>query len=145
MTTGTPPMLDGLDTDLRTRVLAKAFWALGHPVRMRIIDILTEVGESTVGELTEMLPVGQPQVSEHLSCLTDCGFTTSRREGRRVFYRASSPWTAGLLSLMRDHAHTHLAGLLACTGCTPTDLPPDVRRSLEGADPTGDGDHLDAG
>lgn len=134
MTTSTPTttasMLDRLGPDLHAEVLAKAFWALGHPIRTRIVRILSDEGEATVGDLTERLPVSQPQVSVHLRCLTDCGFTAVRREGRRAFYRISSPWVAGLLSLMRDHADTYCAELLSCTGCAPSDLPPDVRADL---------------
>lgn len=116
-------MLDRLDEATRSQVLARAFWALGHPVRMRIVRIVMEEGEKGVGELVGHLPVSQPQVSAHLKCLADCGFLAVRREGRRSLYRVASPWVAGLLSLMTDHAQTHCAELLACAGCVPPGLP----------------------
>lgn len=119
----TPDTLEHLDEATRSEVLARAFWALGNPVRMRIVRIVMEEGEKGVGELVERLPVSQPQVSAHLKCLGDCGFLEVRREGRRSLYRMASPWLAGLLSLMTDHAETHCAELLACAGCTPTAVP----------------------
>lgn len=108
-----------LDEATHSQVIARAFWALGHPVRMRIVRIVMQEGEKGVGELVERLPVSQPQVSSHLKCLADCGFLAVRREGRRSVYRVASPWVAGLLSLMTDHAETHCAELLACAGCAP--------------------------
>lgn len=124
-------ILARLHPELRADVMAKAFWALGHPMRMQVIEILTEEGEKTVSQLTERLPVSQPQVSVHLRCLTECGFTAVRREGRRSYYRVASPWIAGLLSLMSDHAETHCAGLLACIECAPSDLPDELREQVE--------------
>lgn len=111
--------LDGLPSTQRTAVVAKAFQALADPVRLRIVELLLERGEQTVSQLVEELPVTQPRVSTHLACLTDCGFTAVRREGRHAYYRTSSPWIAGLISLMRDHADEHCEDLLVCAGCTP--------------------------
>lgn len=115
--------IDRLDPDTRSEVLARAFWALGHPIRMRIVQLLRQEDELAVGDLSDQLPVSQPQVSVHLKCLTDCGFLAVRREGRHAFYRVSSPWLVGLLSLMSDHADTYCSQLLTCVGCTPESLP----------------------
>lgn len=123
-------MLDRLDSVIQAEVGAKAFSALGHPIRLMIIQMLTEEGEQTVTQLTERLPVSQPQVSVHLKCLIECGFTTVRREGRHSYHRVSSPWTAGLLSLISDHAESYLAGLLECIECAPRDLPAELREDV---------------
>lgn len=132
-------MLDRLDDGPRSEVLSKAFWALGHPMRMRIVQILMFEEELGVGQLSERLPVSQPQVSVHLKCLTDCGFLSVRREGRRAYYRVASPWVAGLLSLMRDHAETYCAELLACVGCAPSELPDDLDPAVVAATTGTDG------
>ena len=126
----TSDMLDRLDDGLQSEVLSKAFWALGHPIRMRIVQMLMAEGERGVGELVELLPVSQPQVSVHLKCLTECGFLSVRREGRRAYYQVASPWLAGLLSLMRDHADTYCAELLACVGCSPSQLPEELEPAV---------------
>lgn len=119
----TAPTLDDLPIQQRTAVVAKAFQALADPVRFRIVELLSERGEQNVSQLVEELPVTQPRVSAHLAGLTECGFTAVRREGRNAYYRLSSPWIAGLISLMRDHADEYCADLLECAGCTPQGRP----------------------
>ena len=76
---------------LDVEVTAKAFRALGDPVRLRIVSLLLEYEELTVSQLTEALPVTQPRVSTHLGCLVSCGFASVRREGRNAYYAVSGP------------------------------------------------------
>lgn len=68
-------------------VLAKYFRVLGDPTRVRILELLQERGELSVGQLVEALDLSQPKVSNHLACLRWCGFVDSRREHRVVYYR----------------------------------------------------------
>ncbi|HEY1573269.1 MAG TPA: metalloregulator ArsR/SmtB family transcription factor [Pseudonocardiaceae bacterium] len=112
-----------LADDVRVRVVAKAAAALADPVRLRIVQLLREQGELTVGALTAQVPVSQPRVSVHLRCLTDCGFATVRRDGRRAFYRLSGPRVVDLLDQLTGHAAASVGGLLACLSCTPDGRP----------------------
>lgn len=64
--------------------MAAHFRALGHPTRLRILELLRQEGELTVGELSARLGVGQTNVSSHLASLRWCGFLESRREYRIV-------------------------------------------------------------
>lgn len=122
-------MFDEISTGLQDEITAKAFWALGHPIRINIIRILIEEGEQNVGALTDRLPVSQPQVSVHLKCLNECGFTTVRRQGRHSYHRVTSPWTQGLLSLIHDHSETYAASLLECIQCAPgEEKPKDIKK-----------------
>lgn len=116
-------VLGDLADDVRVRVVAKAAAALADPVRLRILQLLREHGELTVGALTAQVPVSQPRVSVHLRCLSDCGFTGVRREGRRAFYRLAGPRIADLLDQLTGHAAGSVEGLLACLACTPTGEP----------------------
>lgn len=123
---GTPTRLDDLDGETRLLVLAKTASALAEPVRLKILGLLREHGELTVAALTKAVPVSQPRVSIHLRCLTDCGYTTLRRDGRRAHYRLAGPHIEALLDELHQHATRSLDGLLACLQCTPTtDSPPD--------------------
>lgn len=115
--------LDDLGADLRVRVVAKAAAALADPVRLRILGLLRGRGELTVGAVTAAVPVSQPRVSVHLRCLTDCGYTAVRREGRRSFYRLAGPEVGDLLDLLSAHAACSVDGLLACLACAPTGEP----------------------
>ncbi len=117
--------LDQLSTELQTSVVAKAFAALADPIRLRIVELLAERGECSARALVAELPVSQPRVSVHLRCLTDCGFTTVRRQGRRAYYQLAAPHIASLLTSMKAHAETSLPGLLACLHCEPANAPGD--------------------
>ena len=96
---------------------AKAFRALGDPVRLRIVSLLLEHDELTVSELTKVLPVTQPRVSTHLKCLVSCGFATVRREGRNAYYAASGPEVHGLVEAMRGHADVYRDEIRECLRC----------------------------
>jgi DNA-binding transcriptional ArsR family regulator len=68
-----------------------AFDVLGDPVRRRILERLTDDGESTAGALTDVVQaefgISQPAVSQHLRVLREHGFVVQRPEGTRRLYR----------------------------------------------------------
>ena len=84
-----------------TDLVAKYFRALGDPSRLRILELLRDNGELSVGELVTALRVSQPKVSNHLACLRWCGFVETRREHRVVFYRIADARVEELLGLGR--------------------------------------------
>ena len=61
------------------------FQILADPTRRRIVDAL-RAGERSVGELVEMVDIGQPGVSRQLAILEDADFVVVRPEGRRRLY-----------------------------------------------------------
>jgi len=61
------------------------FQVLADPTRRRIIDALRS-GERSVGELVEVVDIGQPGVSRQLAILEDADFVVVRPEGRRRLY-----------------------------------------------------------
>ena len=61
------------------------FQVLADPTRRRIIDALRG-GERSVGELVEVVDIGQPGVSRQLAILEDADFVVVRPEGRRRLY-----------------------------------------------------------
>ena len=79
-------------------LLARVFHGLADPTRMRIVQLLLD-GEKNVGELVAALGAPQGRVSSHLMCLRWCGFVTSRREGKYVYYRVSDPRVIELVQL----------------------------------------------
>lgn len=64
----------------------KALRALADPTRLRIVALL-ERDELSVHELQEVTRLGQSRISTHLGLLTETGLLTSRREGKRAYYR----------------------------------------------------------
>jgi len=60
---------------------------LAHPVRLRLLSILTQNPEPVcVCDLAALLPVKQPTVSHHLRILRDAGLITSERRGLWTYY-----------------------------------------------------------
>lgn len=87
------------DSPARTDVVAKYFRGLGDPIRLRILELLRDEGELSVGELVERLGLPQPQVSNHLACLRWCGFVEARREHRTVYNRIADERVAQMVEL----------------------------------------------
>jgi ArsR family transcriptional regulator len=83
------------------RVKAELFRVLGHPVRVRILELLRD-SERSVGELQKALGLDSSSTSQHLSALRRQGILESRREGTSVFYRASDPRVFQLLEVARQ-------------------------------------------
>lgn len=59
--------------------------ALADPTRRRILVQLLE-GPSYPAELAEAFGTSRANLSNHLTCLRDCGLVTATAEGRRVRY-----------------------------------------------------------
>jgi ArsR family transcriptional regulator len=60
--------------------------ALAHPARLRIVMLCAQ-GECSVSELTQVLGLSQPRVSQHLKQLCDVGELERFRDGHFVYYR----------------------------------------------------------
>lgn len=60
--------------------------AASDPTRLRLLGLLS-AGESTVGELVEVLGHSQPRVSRHLKLLAGAGLVSHFRDGHWVYYR----------------------------------------------------------
>jgi DNA-binding transcriptional ArsR family regulator len=103
----------------RADLVAKYFRGLGDPTRLRILELLREHDELTVGELVDRLDVAQPKVSNHLACLRWCGFVESRREHRTVRYRIADARVAELVDLgnaLLDANEEHVAACCRIDG-----------------------------
>jgi ArsR family transcriptional regulator len=60
--------------------------ALADPARLRIVALCGQ-GECSVSELTRVLGLSQPRVSQHLKQLCDVGLLERFRDGHFVYYR----------------------------------------------------------
>lgn len=65
---------------------AECLRILAHPQRLQMLRWLLDGQPIRVGELANRCELSQPQTSDHLRLMQHCGFLTSRREGREVFY-----------------------------------------------------------
>jgi DNA-binding transcriptional ArsR family regulator len=75
---------------------AKLFRGLGDSTRLSILESLRN-GEKTTSEIVEEIRQGQSNVSNHLSCLLDCGLVQNRRRGKNIFYSISNKKVSELL------------------------------------------------
>ena len=67
-------------------MVAGRFKALSEPTRLKILSNLFQ-DEKTVNELVALTGLGQPNVSKHLSLLSEAGVVSKRREGLHIYYR----------------------------------------------------------
>lgn len=84
---------------------AECFRILAHPHRLRMIQMLLQ-GEYTVGELAEFCHLPSAMASDHLRLMQRCGFLTSEKGGRKVFYRVSEPHLAEILKCIEGRFGT---------------------------------------
>ncbi|MGC2571417.1 MAG: metalloregulator ArsR/SmtB family transcription factor [Candidatus Nitrosopolaris sp.] len=63
----------------------KLFRGLGDSTRLSILECLRS-GEKSNSQIVEETGHSQSNVSNHLSCLLDCGLVQNRREGKNIFY-----------------------------------------------------------
>jgi DNA-binding transcriptional ArsR family regulator len=81
-------------------VKANLFRVLGHPARVRILELLRE-GELSVGTLQAALELDSGGTSQHLAALRRIGLVESRREGTSVYYRIADEHVFDLLEAGR--------------------------------------------
>lgn len=77
------------------------FRVLGHPVRIRILELLRD-GERSVGDLQAALTLDSGGTSQHLALLKRNGLLESRRERTSVYYSVRDPRVFQLLELARQ-------------------------------------------
>jgi len=80
----TPLFAGPIDVD-DAAVLAKAFAALGDPVRVQLLGLLAN-GEVCACDLVEPVGKSQPTVSHHLKVLSEAGLIQGDKRGRWVWY-----------------------------------------------------------
>jgi ArsR family transcriptional regulator len=95
----------------------KSLRALSDPTRLRIVALL-ERDELSVNELQEVTRLGQSRISTHLGLLADCELVTSRREGKRSFYKLNPEADAVASEFIQlairgaqelpEHSHDHI-------------------------------------
>jgi DNA-binding transcriptional ArsR family regulator len=73
--------------------------ALANPDRLMLLCQLSQ-HEMSVGELEESLGILQPTLSQQLTVLREEALVETRRDGRHVYYRVSSPQALAVLKVL---------------------------------------------
>lgn len=80
---------------------ANFYKLLGNPRRLEIILLLTQ-GELTVNEMSKMLGIPQPNISQHLAILRGSGVVATHRDGIKIRYRLVSDKISLAIALIRN-------------------------------------------
>jgi DNA-binding transcriptional ArsR family regulator len=88
---------------------AEFFKTLGHPARIRILELLSE-RERAVGDMLPEVGIEATNLSQHLAVLRRAALVTFRKEGSTVYYALVSPQVAELLAVARRILTEVLAG-----------------------------------
>ena len=80
--------------------MAGIFKALGHPVRLRIVEMLMD-GKKCVCELQSDSGRGMSTISSHLNILRTNGLVTSEQVGKNVYYELAFPCLTSVFNCLK--------------------------------------------
>ncbi|MGW1053610.1 ArsR/SmtB family transcription factor [Streptomyces sp. NPDC001118] len=88
---------------------AEFFKTLGHPARIRVLELLSE-REHAVAEMLPEVGIEPAHLSQQLAVLRRANLVRTRKEGSNVYYSLASPEVAELLRVARSILSGVLAG-----------------------------------
>jgi ArsR family transcriptional regulator len=88
---------------------AEFFKTLGHPARIRVLELLSE-RDHTVAEMLPEVGIEAAHLSQQLAVLRRANLVVSRKEGATVTYSLTSPLVAELLRVARQILADVLSG-----------------------------------
>lgn len=113
------------------QVKAEFFKTLGHPARIRILEVLRD-GERAVSELIPEVGIEPSHLSQQLAVLRRANLVRSRKDGASVLYTVSEPRVFDLLETAKAILTTSLTEtkdlLEELEGLDFTDAPTSRRR-----------------
>ncbi len=80
---------------------AEFFKTLGHPARIRILELLSR-REYSVAEMLPEVGIEPAHLSQQLAVLRRSNLVVSRKEGATVYYAITSPQIAELMAVARS-------------------------------------------
>ncbi|MGG4451484.1 ArsR/SmtB family transcription factor [Brevibacillus porteri] len=86
---------------------ANFFKALGHPLRIRILELLAE-GDKNVNELQTLIGSEGSAVSQQLAILRNNNIVYGTKDGNKVTYSLRDPMIIELLGVARQIFNNHL-------------------------------------
>src|SRR5262249_15416719 len=102
------------ESPARSDLVAKYFRGFGDATRVRILELLRDEGELSVGELVERLGEPQPKVSNHLACLRWAALIEARGEHRPVYNRIADQRVVEMLDLAHALLEDNAEHVAAC-------------------------------
>jgi ArsR family transcriptional regulator len=82
------------------KVKAEFFKTLGHPARIRVLEVLRD-GEHSVSQLVPEVGIEASHLSQQLALLRRASLVQTRKEGTSVLYSVGNPEIFELLDVAR--------------------------------------------
>lgn len=98
----------GDDTERLRQFKAEFFKALGHPLRVRVLELLRD-GPMSVTEIQEATGAPGSSVSQQLAVLRSRNVLLTERRGTTIIYRVADPALFELLDVARRIFNAHLS------------------------------------
>ncbi|MGM0667063.1 MAG: ArsR/SmtB family transcription factor [Bacteroidota bacterium] len=70
----------------KQKKIARYAKAMGHPIRMYVLELLARQSCCYSGDLTEILPIAKSTLSQHLKELKEAGLIQGEIEAPRIKY-----------------------------------------------------------
>jgi DNA-binding transcriptional ArsR family regulator len=86
----------------KLELAASKLRAMAHPMRIAIIDLLTENKKLTVTEIYERLGIEQASASHHLNILKNKGLLESKRDGKMILYSLKTNVLANVIDCINQ-------------------------------------------
>lgn len=115
----------GRVTEPLYKLKAEFFKTLGHPARVRILELLSE-RDHTVAELLPEVGLESSNLSQQLGVMRRAGVVSATKDGNTVIYSITSPLIAELMAVARRVLTGMLSGQVA--------MLEDLRAGVPGAD-----------
>ncbi len=80
---------------------------IAHPVRLSIVDLLTENNRMTVLEIQEALNLEQAIASQHLTLMEDKGVLVSEKVSRNKFVSLRYPKMKNIITCLENCCNEH--------------------------------------
>ena len=93
------PALEIADMQASAEQACRLMKVMANPDRLLILCQLSQ-GEKRVGDLEELLGIVQPTLSQQLTVLREAQLVTTRREGKHIHYRLSSPQALAVMKVI---------------------------------------------
>lgn len=84
------------------KVKADLFKGLAHPVRIRVLELLSEQAEVSVADLLAETALEASHLSQHLAVLRRYDLVVSQRRGLQMFYSLAHPQVSQLLAVAKE-------------------------------------------
>ena len=91
---------------------AEFFKALAHPLRIKILELLSE-GDKNVNEIQNLIGSEGSAVSQQLTVLRAKNIVVGTKDGNRVVYSLRDPMIVELLSIARRILNNHLVDTIS--------------------------------